>query len=528
MSTEAESQSDVFERNLRAVHTQVSRLFFWLLLAQWLLAVALALIVSPYTWTGRTHSIHIHVYVAAILGGAINALPLVLLRTRPDWWLTRYTVAVVQMLWSAILIHITGGRIETHFHVFGSLAFIAFYRDWRLLLVATVVLTADHLARGLLWPESVYGIANPEWWRFLEHAAWVTFEDVVLVLSCQRAVGEMMIVADREASLERLNADIEHQVNVRTGQLEVANRSLADEMKTRLIAEAELRQAQKLEAVGRLASGVAHEINTPVQFVSDSVAFLREASAEVIGVLEKLQRVQRSVLDGEPALVEASEASDASEAVDLPYLFANMPKAFDCVLEGLDRVSSIVRSMNQFAHPDSKEMTAADLNTAIESTLTIARNEYKYVAELETELGPLPPVVCHVGDVNQMILNIVVNAAHAIGDAVKGTDRKGRLHVRTQRDGDDVVVSIADTGGGIPDEIRAKVFDPFFTTKEVGRGTGQGLTIARSVVEKHRGQLRFETEVGKGTTFFIRLPIDAGLRAFRATAGSSVSERTAR
>ncbi len=163
--------------------------------------------------------------------------------------------------------------------------------------------------------------------------------------------------------------------------------------------------------------------------------------------------------------------------------------------------------MKEFSHPDGKDMAPADLNRAVSSTLTIARAEYKMVAELVTEWGDLPPVTCHLGDVNNAVLNIVVNAGHAIAEAVGTSGRKGRLSVVTRRDGDDAVISISDTGPGIPEDIRARIFDPFFTTKEVGRGSGQGLSIARAVADKHGAQLTFETELGKGTTFHLRLPI---------------------
>jgi len=154
-------------------------------------------------------------------------------------------------------------------------------------------------------------------------------------------------------------------------------------------------------------------------------------------------------------------------------------------------------------------MAPIDLNRAIESTLVIARNEYKYVADLEVDLGSLPPVVCHAGDVNQAVLNVVVNAAHAIGDLVQGTDGRGKISVRTRRDGPDAVVEISDTGGGIPESVRGRIFDPFFTTKEVGRGTGQGLAISHSVVvDKHGGQISFDSVIGRGTTFTLRLPIE--------------------
>jgi PAS domain S-box-containing protein len=280
------------------------------------------------------------------------------------------------------------------------------------------------------------------------------------------------------------------------------------DMTERRALERELAQAQKLESVGRLASGVAHEINTPVQFISDSVHFARDAATDLFRVIGKLSAVHQAVLDGTSPREAAEEASAALEVADLPYLTQNVPPALDRALEGLGRVTAIVRSMKEFAHPDSAEPVAADLNRAIESTLTIARNEYKYVADLETDFGELPPVYCHVGEFNQAILNMVVNAAHAIADVVHGTTRRGHIRVRTRLEGDDVVITLSDTGGGIPEAIRERIFDPFFTTKEVGRGTGQGLAIARSViVDKHGGALTFTSEPGQGTTFVIRLPV---------------------
>jgi len=277
--------------------------------------------------------------------------------------------------------------------------------------------------------------------------------------------------------------------------------------------ELELRQAQKLESVGRLAAGVAHEINTPIQFVSDSVTFVRDAFSDLKVLVGKYRASNRSILAGRPSGESAREAEQAEETADLEYALTHVPAALERSLEGLDRVATIVASMKEFAHPDQRQMSAIDLNQAIRSTLTISLNEYKYVADVETDLRELPVVTCHPGEINQAILNIVVNAAHAISDVVGKDGRKGRIRVATRRDGDFAVLSISDTGGGIPVAIRDKIFEPFFTTKEVGRGTGQGLAIARSVVvDKHGGELTFETEAGRGTTFFVRIPI-AGVRA---------------
>jgi signal transduction histidine kinase len=283
---------------------------------------------------------------------------------------------------------------------------------------------------------------------------------------------------------------------------------LGQDLRERKKLELELRQAQKLESVGRLAAGVAHEINTPIQFVGDSIQFVRDATGDLITLIERLRVVRDAVLSVAPTDAAAVGAAATEAEIDLPYLMEQLPKAIERSLDGLHRVSTIVRSMKEFAHPDQKEMANVDLNQAIQSTLVIARNEYKYVAEVETDFGVLPPVTCHAGEVNQVVLNIIVNAAHAIGDVVGKSNAKGRITIRTCQQDDSVRISISDTGAGIPEAIRHRIFDPFFTTKEVGRGTGQGLAIARAVVvDKHHGELTFESEVGKGTTFFIRLPI---------------------
>jgi two-component system NtrC family sensor kinase len=272
--------------------------------------------------------------------------------------------------------------------------------------------------------------------------------------------------------------------------------------------ESDLAQSQKLESVGRLAAGIAHEINTPVQFVSDSIHFVRDGTHDLSALIEKYQQLHRASATQVSAELTA-EITRTEENLDLPYLLDRMPKALDRALSGLSHVAVIVRSMKEFAHPDQLDKTGVDLNQAIASTLTIANNECKYVADVQTDLGELPAVTCYAGDINQVVLNVVVNAAHAIADQVQGTDRRGRIGVRTWCDGEQVVIAISDTGAGIPEPIRSKIFDPFFTTKSVGRGTGQGLAIARSVVvDKHGGTIDFETEVGRGTTFFIRLPID--------------------
>jgi PAS domain S-box-containing protein len=276
-------------------------------------------------------------------------------------------------------------------------------------------------------------------------------------------------------------------------------------------AQADLFDAQRLASIGTLAAGVAHEINTPIQFIGDNIEFLREASDEVMELVRKLQHVCRLVERG--ALPDELQAAlgvavAAEKRADLDYLQEHMPKALERCGDGLTRVSTIVRSLKEVSHPSQKEMAPSDLNRAIAATLTVARSEYRYVADVETDFADIPLVVCHVNEINQVVLNIVINATHAIADRNQGTEERGKIVVRTWQEGPSVVISISDTGGGIPEHVRSRIWDPFFTTKEVGRGTGQGLAIARSVVKDiHRGELTFETKLGEGTVFFVRLPV---------------------
>ena len=268
--------------------------------------------------------------------------------------------------------------------------------------------------------------------------------------------------------------------------------------------EAQLAQAGRLESIGRLAAGVAHEINTPIQFVGDNLSFLGDCFKQITMVLQQAEGVAaangRQQAEGLDALAEALERAD------LEFLQEEIPQAIDQSLDGIDRVRRIVKSMKEFSHPSADHQAAVDLNRTIDSAVTVAGNELKYVADVATRFDPaLPPVLCFPGEVNQVVLNLLVNAAHAIADS--GDDR-GTVTVSTAVVGDCAEIRVADTGTGIPEHIRDKVFDPFFTTKEVGRGTGQGLALAHNViVSKHRGALFFETELGVGTTFVVRLPL---------------------
>jgi PAS domain S-box-containing protein len=260
--------------------------------------------------------------------------------------------------------------------------------------------------------------------------------------------------------------------------------------------EAELRHAQKLESVGQLASGIAHEINTPIQFIGDNVRFIGDAFDDVL------------------------KATVPSSHVDIDFLSTEVPHAIAQTLEGVERVAAIVRAMKAFGHPGNDDKSPTDLNGAVRNTLIVASNTVKHVADVAVELGDLPPVWCHAGDINQVLVNLVVNAAHAIADKVGTSSRRGMITIRTFVDGEDAVLQVADTGTGIPKDIAGRVFEPFFTTKEVGRGTGQGLALAYTLVtDRHAGSISFVSEDAVGTTFTVRLPVD-GKRAQPSTNGA--------
>jgi signal transduction histidine kinase len=281
-----------------------------------------------------------------------------------------------------------------------------------------------------------------------------------------------------------------------------------EDITERTHSEIELRHSQKLESVGRLAAGIAHEINTPIQFVGDNVTFLSGAFEQLLALCASYQTICKRAVNGQVSAADIAQIKRDEELADLDYLHENIPTSIAATIDGVGRVAKIVQSMKAFAHPDRGEKDLADLNLALRNTLTVATNELKYVATVETEFGELPLVPCFLSDLNQVFLNLLINAAHAIGDVVGKSGQRGIIKVRTYREGDFSVVAICDTGTGIPANLQSRIFDPFFTTKEVGKGTGQGLALARSVVvEEHGGTLTFTTEMGRGTTFFVHIPL---------------------
>jgi two-component system NtrC family sensor kinase len=288
--------------------------------------------------------------------------------------------------------------------------------------------------------------------------------------------------------------------------------AIMTDMTERKNLESQLIQSQKLESIGQLAAGIAHEINTPTQYVSSNTGFLKEAFTDILQLLNAhmrlIARLEKAGLEQE----SVAQLRRLAEELDFDFLAEEVPRALSANTEGLERIAKIVLSIKEFAHPGQEEKQPADINKAIKNTITVARNEWKYVAEVVTDLDPdLPPVPCVVGELNQVVLNLIVNAAHAIADVMdESVEKRGLITITTrQRDGL-AEISVADNGSGIPEEIRNRIFDPFFTTKEPGKGTGQGLAIAyRAVVDNHKGKIALESNEGEGAKFIIRLPLSS-------------------
>lgn len=311
-----------------------------------------------------------------------------------------------------------------------------------------------------------------------------------------------------EAGVSRL----EHAGQVHTVWIcrDITKRRKAEAKRQAL--EQELRQAQKLESLGTLASGIAHEINTPVQFISDNIHFLKDMMSDLEQIFAAHAKAMTALeaAGGDEVLAEVKAAEDEA---DLEFLMEEAPRCIDQSLDGVKRISKIVGAIKEFAHPGTDEKTSIDLNKALKTTATVCRNQWKYVAELDFDLDDgLPEMMGHPGDINQVLLNLIVNAAHAI-EEMPG-EALGKIRIATRTEGDSVVLTVADTGCGIPKENLEKIYDPFFTTKGVGKGTGQGLAITHNiVVAKHGGAIDIESEPGNGTTFRISLPIqDVGSR----------------
>ncbi|MBI4430404.1 MAG: hypothetical protein HY587_01660 [Candidatus Omnitrophica bacterium] len=467
-SEQARSQV-IFQDHQLKNYKLTDQLFAYLMILQWVTGVVSALIISPRTWYGTIDKVHIHFWTALLLGGLISAYPLYLALFHSGKPFTRHIIAVGQMFWSALLIHLTGGRIETHFHVFGSLAFLAFYRDWKVLIPATIVVAGDHIWRGIYWPQSVYGVITASPWRWLEHAWWVIFEDIFLYISCQRSVREMRSIAENVARLESVNQVIESTVQERTKELKEANELLKAEIRERTLAENELRNTQELlietektATVARLAAGAAHEVKNPLTVISQGVDYFA------------LRPATKTDVTASNVLGEMS----------------NAVKRADFIIRGLLNVATF----------EEFRLAPANINSAIEQALALTKNgrDKKQITVVKQLLADTPSLLLDEHLFTQALINLLLNANEAM-------DLNGVLEIRTSIRNDynpdgkkseqynskkaDFILEIVDTGQGVASEILDKVFEPFFTTKRATGGTGLGLPIVKKIIQQHGGSI---------------------------------------
>ncbi|WP_372894937.1 ATP-binding protein [Stieleria sp.] len=455
---------ELLREQQQLIHVRTDRLFAALMVIQWVAGIMAALWISPRTWSGAISETHVHVWAAILLGGVITALPVLLAWKRPGRVVTRHIIAISQMLTSALLIHLTGGRIETHFHIFGSLAFLACYRDWRVLCTATVVVAADHGLRGWLWPESVYGVIGGAPLRLIEHAGWVVFEDIFLIVTIRQSLADMSRNACNQAQLESTNSRIEAEVHRRTEELRESVEETARASRQLVHANKALEEQNKeLDQFTYIAS---HDLQEPVRKL---VSFSRLLEQDIDGDLnEDAQRDLQFIVDAAKrmrslvqALLELSRVGRSAmkhEPVDLEQ----------CVDDALDSLELRIK----------------------ETGAVITRDEFPTVIGDRTML-------------TQLYQNLVSNA-------LKFTDEVSpTIQISVTQNEDHWVLGVRDNGIGMKPEYAERIFQPFQRLHNRGEyeGTGIGLSICKKTVQRHAGEIWVESEPGQGAHFRFSLPI---------------------
>ncbi len=481
--TQRTRSAQIFQEQLAAQGRRMTRLFAWLMLAQWIGAIVAAVIISPHTWIGEQHRVHEHVWIAVLLGGVLASLPIALALVCPDRRFTRHVIAVAQMLFSSLLIHLTGGRLETHFHIFGSLAFLAFYRDWRVLVTATVVVALDHMVRGIFVPLSVFGTSVASPWRWVEHAGWIVFEDIILVFSCLRGLTETRGIAAQQARLEEAKAATEIEVCERTQELRNANRALEANQVALRTAHQELGAHAVELAAARVAAESANQSKS---------AFLANMSHEI--------RTPMTAILGYADLLQGNEQSESERHEHVQTIRRNG-----------EHLLSVINDILDLSKIEAGKMTVERARCSLcqivaEVAATMRGRAVGKGVRLDVEyVFPVPEFIeSDALRVRQVLINLV-------GNAMKFTEQGGvRVCVRSEglAQGNPLIaVEIHDTGIGMTPEQVAGLFRPFTqadgsTTRKYG-GMGLGLTISKRLARLLGGDIAVSSKAGEGSVFTV-------------------------
>ena len=557
----ARRADELFSQQQEAIYRNTDQLFARLMVFQWIAAIVMAVLISPYTWAGQASEIHIHVWAAIFLGGAISVFPIWLTRMWPGALVTRHVIAVAQMLMSALLISVTGGRIETHFHVFGSLVILSFYRDWRVLIPATIVVALDHFIRGVYWPYSVYGVLAASPWRSMEHAAWVVFEDLFLVISCLRSIREMRSIANRTAALEA--SEQTFRKIFEEGPVGIAVVDLEQRFVKVNISLCQMLGYSSEELVGKSTLGITYpddigrdnDVVTELQagavrsafekryirkdgelvWVNLTAAIIRNKEGQphhYITMVKDVTERKRVEQDLEEAKNEADRANKAkseflsrmSHELRTPL---NAILGFGQLLERqnptqVQRVRSrhiinagrhLLGLINEVLDISRIEVGRMQLSLepvsvadALEETLDLMRplaaeRHIQLSAEVDMDAGVY--VLADRQRFKQVLINLLTNA-------VKYTPESGKVAVSYNSNGNDRVrINVRDTGAGISSEKLARIFTPFdrlgAETSNV-EGTGLGLALSQRLMQAMHGSIGVESTLGEGSMFWVELP----------------------